>query len=291
MAYQLAVASHAEATDGVRLSFVDATAHDWMFGVLWHRHGLCRAGRPLWKLVNTLRQRRCMLHLLCQVCGRSAVDGDRIWWLLPEPPGVTGGGRQFTHAPPTCRSCIPRARVWCLRLGPESYIYTVRSSEPYGVVADLYRPAAGRKVVVVEHAVEVPLEAFRVLEYALATQLLVGLDGLQRTEWDNTGEMLLADGRPAVRPPDGSAERDADVSGVFAWPNPPDIRPGADLDEPSASSTPLPIGEGLRAEGKVIAPEPGYIRASDVDDFDSEFGRLVFDEAFAIGPRPVRGLS
>jgi hypothetical protein len=53
----------------------------------------------------------------------------------------------------------------------------------------------------------------------------------------------------------------------------------------------LPIGEGLRAEGKVVAREPGYIRASDVDDFDSEFGCLVFDEAFTIGPRPVRGLS
>ncbi|GAA3678695.1 hypothetical protein GCM10022224_048590 [Nonomuraea antimicrobica] len=102
--------------------------------------------------------------------------------MLPEPPGVTGGGRQFTHAPPTCRSCIPRARALCPRLGPESYVYTARAGEPYGVVADVYRPAAARKVVVVQRAVEVPLEAYRVLEYALATQLLVGLDGLQHAE-------------------------------------------------------------------------------------------------------------
>jgi hypothetical protein len=190
VAYWLAISAHAEATDGMRLSYTDATVHDWMFGVLWHRQGLSRAGRPLWKLVNTSRQRRCMLHRLCQVCGRSAVNGGRIWWLLPEPPGVTGGGQQFTHAPPTCRSCIPRARVWCPRLGPESYVYTARASEPCGVVADVYRPAAGRKAVVVQEAVEVPLEAFRALEYALATQLIVGLNGLQRAELEPAGKTL-----------------------------------------------------------------------------------------------------
>ncbi|GAA3678703.1 hypothetical protein GCM10022224_048600 [Nonomuraea antimicrobica] len=73
IAYRLALASHAEATDGIRLSYTDAVAHDWMFGVLWHRQCLSRAGRPLWKLVNTARQRRCMLRLLCQVC----VEGQR----------------------------------------------------------------------------------------------------------------------------------------------------------------------------------------------------------------------
>ncbi|SET31083.1 hypothetical protein SAMN05421811_102707 [Nonomuraea wenchangensis] len=182
VSYQVAFVADAEATDGVRLSYTDATAHDWMFGVLWHRQGLSRAGRPLWKLVNTARQRRCMLRLLCQVCGRSAVDGGRIWWLLPEPPGVAVDGRPFTHAPPTCRSCIPAARVWCPRLGSESYVYTVCGSEPYGVVADVYRPAAGRKVGAIRRAVEVPLEAFRLLEYAVAMQLLVKLDGLQRAD-------------------------------------------------------------------------------------------------------------
>ncbi|MER7362183.1 hypothetical protein [Nonomuraea wenchangensis] len=132
LSYQVALVADAEATDGVRLSYTDATAHDWMFGVLWHRQGLSRAGRPLWKLVNTARQRRCMLRLLCQVCGRSALDGGRIWWLLPEPPGVTAGGRPFTHAPPTCRSCIPAARMWCPRLGSESYVYTVAAVSRMG---------------------------------------------------------------------------------------------------------------------------------------------------------------
>ncbi|MGW4799355.1 hypothetical protein ACWEPC_43770 [Nonomuraea sp. NPDC004297] len=126
LAYQLVVEAHAEATGGVRLSYADATAQDWMFGVLWHRQGLSRGGRPLWRLVNGLRQRRCMLHLLCQVCGRSAVDGGRIWWLLPGSPGVLDGGERFTRAPPTCRPCIPAARAWCPRLGPGPRVYTAR---------------------------------------------------------------------------------------------------------------------------------------------------------------------
>lgn len=185
--YQLSLAVHAGATDGLRLSYADITAQDWMFGVLWHRQGLRRAGRPLWKLVNTSRQRRCMLHNLCQVCGESAVDGGLIWWLVPEPPAMTGTGQQFTHAPPTCPSCIPKARALCPRLRLESHVYTARVSEPYGVVADLYRPA-GRAVVEVERAIEVPLEAFRDLDYALATQLIVSLDGLQRVDMDHPGQ-------------------------------------------------------------------------------------------------------
>ncbi|TMR88122.1 hypothetical protein [Nonomuraea basaltis] len=186
VAYQLALAAHLEATDGIRLSYADATETDWLFGVLWHRHGMSRAGRPLWKPVNTARQRRCMLHNLCQVCGRSAVDDGRIWWVMAEPPATTGAGQQFTNAPPTCRSCIPKARTLCPRLRPESHVYTARASEPYGVVADLYRPAARRKVVVVQRAIELPLEAFRDLEYALATQLIVTPHGLQRTDLERS---------------------------------------------------------------------------------------------------------
>lgn len=94
--------------------------------------------------------------------------------------------------------------MWCPWLGSESYVYTARATEPYGVVADVYRTAAARKVVVVQHAVQVPLEAFRVLEYALATQLLVGLDGLQRTKPDGLGKALRPVGRLPATSPTGS---------------------------------------------------------------------------------------
>ncbi|MFB4265256.1 hypothetical protein [Nonomuraea sp. GTA35] len=183
LAYQLIVDPHVEATDGIRLSYADPVGTDWLYGVLWYRQGITQTGRPLWKLVNTPRQRRCMMHMLCQVCGRPAADNDGwIWWLMPEPPGTTGGGLPFTHVPPCCRACIPAARALCPRLRHEAHVYTALAAEPFGVVADLYRPAAGRKVVLVQHAVEVPLDAFRRLDFALATQLLVSLDGLQKAE-------------------------------------------------------------------------------------------------------------
>ncbi|MGW4411755.1 hypothetical protein ACWEJ6_47575 [Nonomuraea sp. NPDC004702] len=177
--YQLALASHPEATNGMRLSYVDAVPTDWMFGVLWHRHGLSRAGNPDWKRVNTRRQRRCMLHALCQVCGRSATDGDSlIWWVMAEPPGTTPAGRPFTNAPPTCPACIPAARTLCPRLRRRALVYTARDIEPYGVVAEVFKPV-GPRLIAAGQVVEMPLDAFRELDYALARQLLVALDDLQ----------------------------------------------------------------------------------------------------------------
>jgi hypothetical protein len=176
--YHLALAPHREATDGQRLSYIDAVPTDWMFGVLWHRHGVSRAGAPEWKRVNTIRQRRCMRHLLCQVCGQSAVDdAGRIWWVMAEEPGLTAAGEPFTNAPPTCPTCIPEARMLCPRLRKTAQVYTASSAEPYGVVADVHRPV-GRRLLVVEQTAELPLDAFHRLEYALAKQLLVTLDGL-----------------------------------------------------------------------------------------------------------------
>lgn len=177
--YQLAIAPALEATNGFRLSYSDPTESDWLFGVLWHRHGMSRAGRPEWKLVNTPRQRRCMLRLLCQVCGQPATQDGRIWWVMAEPPPMSGAGHPFTNAPPTCRSCIPASRQLCPRLRRSAHVYTAATAVPYGVVADTYKPA-GRGLVSVGGSVELPLEAFRELEYALAKQLIVALDGLQQ---------------------------------------------------------------------------------------------------------------
>jgi hypothetical protein len=70
----------------LQLTYSDPHPGDWALGVLWMRQGLTGQGYPEWKLVNTLRQRRCMLRKLCQVCGRSAVDQHtgRTWWVLAD---------------------------------------------------------------------------------------------------------------------------------------------------------------------------------------------------------------
>jgi len=174
---------HPEAA-GMRLAYRDSTPQDQdhVFGVLWARQGLCRTGQPEWRLVNTLRQRRAMLHNLCQVCGRPATDPatGRVWWVLADNPSDTSSGDGYTNAPPTCQACIPEAIATCPRLRRGAAVYTVAGSEPYGVLADVYRLQSGGVCVRQTHGAEIPLDAFSALEPALATQLLVVLHDLAR---------------------------------------------------------------------------------------------------------------
>lgn len=180
--YRLTFARDREATDGWRLCYADAIAQDWMFGVLWSRQGLHRRGRPLWKLVNTIRQRNAMLRLLCQVCGGSAAGLDgRVSWVLAADPSGTATGAAYTNSPPTCRSCVPEALATCPRLRHGASVFTVGHVELYGVIANVMRPSPERPAMVEGNAV-IPLEAFHRLEYALAVQLLVTLRDLRETE-------------------------------------------------------------------------------------------------------------
>lgn len=178
--HPLAFTADPEATDGVRLSYADAIPQEWMYGVLWARQGLHRRGRPEWKIINTLRQRRCMLRLLCQVCGEAAADpvDSRISWVLADDPGDTSAGAGYTNAPPTCARCVPAAIASCPRLRCGAAVYSVGSAEPYGVIGDVLRPSRDRPVEL-ERNVVISLDSFRRLEYALAKQLLVVLEDLR----------------------------------------------------------------------------------------------------------------
>ncbi len=168
----------ADEAAGLRLAYSDPQPQDWMFGVLWARQGLAACGRPEWKLVNTFRQRRCMLHRLCQVCGASAVDQltGRTWWVLADEPHESSETAGYTNAPPTCLPCIPGALTACPRLRRGAAVYTVGDIEPYGVVADLFTPTRAGEAIHVQRSVTVTFEEFRRLEKALAKQLLVVLD-------------------------------------------------------------------------------------------------------------------
>jgi hypothetical protein len=178
IAQPLRFTAHVEATDGLRLSCTNPVELDWMFGVLWARVGLHRGGRPEWKLVNTFRQRHCMLRLLCQVCAEPAALPDgRISWILADDPEETSGPG-YTNAPPTCASCVEEAIASCPRLRRGAKVYTVGSAEPYGVLGDLWRPSR-HGAIETQRNVVVPLDAFHRLEYTLAKQLLVVLDDLR----------------------------------------------------------------------------------------------------------------
>ena len=164
----------------LRLTYTDPVAADWRWGVLWARHGQQMTGVPEFKTVNTARQRRSMLHRLCQVCGLPAALPDgRLLMLMPEQPFVSALGEQFTHLPPVCEVCVPIALQRCPRLRRSHYLYTASGYEPYAVQADIYEPGPGGTAAPVEREVTVELDRFRALAYVLAKQLLVALDGLE----------------------------------------------------------------------------------------------------------------
>ncbi|MCC5574439.1 hypothetical protein IMZ11_02135 [Microtetraspora sp. AC03309] len=176
----LAFRYHVEA-GGLRLTYTDPHDSDWVYGVLRARQGLSQRGRPEWRLVNTLRQWRCMEHSLCQVCGQTAVDErERIWWVLTDTDG-TSMGDGYTNAPPTCCACIPEAIASCPRLRTSAAVYTAGGSAPFAVLAHEFAFGTGGAVLV-ERNVLIDLDEFRRLNGALAQQLVVTLSDLRRED-------------------------------------------------------------------------------------------------------------
>ncbi|WP_030907416.1 hypothetical protein [Streptosporangium amethystogenes] len=144
-----------------------------------------RQGAPLWRMLNTARQWRCMERVLCQVCGQEATDPEtgRIPWVITATAfrairGVEGSG--YTSAPATCRDCIPEALATCLQLRKSSAVATAARSEPAAILADIFRPGPGRTAIHTDrHNVFVGLDETALLRRVLATQLIVRLHDLQ----------------------------------------------------------------------------------------------------------------
>lgn len=163
------------AAGGLRLTYQSPDPRDWDLGVLRARVGR-REGRPIYQRMNTYRQWRCMIDRRCQGCGRSATDPatGRVWWLLASESGdnVEEG---WASAPPICRPCIPAAVAICPHLREHAALYSVGGSEPFAVLAHLYRPGRGDRAVLDERSVMVGLDEFRRLTRALALELRVRL--------------------------------------------------------------------------------------------------------------------
>lgn len=106
---------------GGGIAYADEIASDRdARGVLWNRtYSRPHHGRPLFGEVHSLRQRRVMRRLLCQVCGGSAdQNSDGVLWLLPDHredwtnwPDAMGNVE-----PPICRPCVRVSLRLCPRL-------------------------------------------------------------------------------------------------------------------------------------------------------------------------------
>ncbi|NAS26640.1 hypothetical protein GT755_33820 [Herbidospora sp. NEAU-GS84] len=163
---------------------------DVAMGVLRARVKTSARGEVMWRLVNSIRQWRCMTKKLCQVCGETAGrEGDGIPWILTQsafqtmsylPPDCGD-----TNSPPTCRACWPEALKRCPELKSHARVVTVREVEPVAVLGDVYRPSSGphwRTPELVQEQAYVPLDEFARLPMVLATQLVLLLHGIRNVE-------------------------------------------------------------------------------------------------------------
>ncbi|MFG2227367.1 hypothetical protein [Streptomyces sp. NPDC048644] len=132
--------------DGAGLGYRDETPGDRdAHGVLWSR--LVEApgeGKPNFRKVHPVRQRRALLEGLCQVCGGPAGRTSRGWlFLLPRPdgdewsPGWPEG--KYGTKPPVCVPCAALAVRHCPHLS-EPVAVRVRKPRPRGVFGGFHAP-------------------------------------------------------------------------------------------------------------------------------------------------------
>ncbi|ONI81715.1 hypothetical protein ALI144C_20175 [Actinosynnema sp. ALI-1.44] len=129
-------------------SIVDRDA----YGVLWVRSASCPgAGKPVFGEVHSLRQRRAMRRLLCQVCGDAADrTPDGILWLLPDFredwPGWPDA--MANVEPPICLRCAGVSMRLCPRLRRGAAVVRVLECPVVGVRGKLYAPGQEGPILV-----------------------------------------------------------------------------------------------------------------------------------------------
>jgi hypothetical protein len=120
-------------------------------GVLWTRgYSRPRVGRPEFGKVHSMRQRRAMRRLLCQVCGGPAEqDEDGVLWLLPDhredwSDWPNGAGEV---EPPICRACAEISLRLCPALRRGGVLVRVREYPIAGVRGVRYEPGLTKPVM------------------------------------------------------------------------------------------------------------------------------------------------
>ena len=117
------------------IGFTDEVAADRdRDGILWTRMSAQPGcGRPLFAVVHSLRQRRAMLRLLCQVCGQPADHNSQgVLWLLPNRANGREGwpNDNWFAEPPVCRKCALVATQLCPALRKD-YVLVRAGSAPH----------------------------------------------------------------------------------------------------------------------------------------------------------------
>lgn len=128
-------------------------------------------GDPVWKGTSSARQRACMTHPRCQVCG-NRIKGAPEWIV----PGGFGWfpeelfGPRATKQPPLCVPCADVADSWCPHLRHTPYERLTARAVPVGLVATGPTAAGTLDEVIV------PLDAERFRPFVLGRELIVRLE-------------------------------------------------------------------------------------------------------------------
>lgn len=126
--------------DGAGLCYRDEQRGDRdRHGVLWVRAPQTPGeGRPDFRGMHPLRQRRAVEGLLCQVCS-SPADRDRHGWLFLLPRTGADPEGSLCTKPPLCRRCVHLALRHCPRL-TDAIALRVRKPRMWGVFGDAFAP-------------------------------------------------------------------------------------------------------------------------------------------------------
>ncbi|ONI84494.1 hypothetical protein ALI144C_14155 [Actinosynnema sp. ALI-1.44] len=147
-------------------------------GVLWPRlASRPRHGRPMFGAVHSLRQRRAMSRLLCQICaGPADRNGDGVLWLLTDHRDEWDDWpeKMAVDEPPACVPCVGLATRLCPALRSSSIVVRVRECPVVGVRGRVHKPGGLLPVPTDEDVMSFDDRRIR---WTLASSLLRGLSG------------------------------------------------------------------------------------------------------------------
>ncbi|MFE7777640.1 hypothetical protein ACFU5O_27825 [Streptomyces sp. NPDC057445] len=126
--------------DGIGYPDEDPRA-DRRDGVLWVRMPVVRGiGEPYLASVHALRQRQCMNHMLCQICGESTFthSGGRHLFLMRGAKGQPIREGEKTAVPPVHEACAAEAVRLCPHLRKGWVAARVEYAPPWGVAGIVY---------------------------------------------------------------------------------------------------------------------------------------------------------
>lgn len=173
--------------DGSGLCYQDETRADRdKHGVLWARvHQAPGEGRPNYRALHSVRQRRAMHGMLCQVCGGPASRTSRGWLFLLQRSDAPQDGTDWPEGslstkPPICEPCAGLALRFCPHLTDP---IAVRSRKPtvWGVYGDFYLPNGG-KLACLPSDGHMPYGHPRAARWFLASHLVIELTRCTRVE-------------------------------------------------------------------------------------------------------------